>query len=542
MTPDTPIPPQGIRLLKPREVDRTFVEMRDGVKLYIEVFRPEGPGRFPTLLTRNPYHAIDIPPHTRDKSTHSEFVSRGYAVVEAEVRGTGISEGTFRFLHNDGNDGYDTMLWIREQPWCDGNIGLMGQSYLSMDQFALAGMNPPGLKAMFAGVGGADIYDDMVYPGGIMSSLSLDWAQRHIMRIIAPWLPRLRRASDPVDPGIYGMQEKVHGERTMKGLRQLLEQGCPFDMGFLKEWIEHPTDGSYWRNHSPYNFFSQIKTPICLLGGWFDLFPGPVIRAFLEIDAPKMLVMGPWFHGERDGIDLNALQLRWFDYWLKGLDNGVMDEAPVMYYVMGREEWRFCRSWPPRTHPLTLYLRSGPEGAVDSLNDGVLSRDAPGPEEEGDRIAHDPNRPVPSVAYRNVDIRRGEKSMLTYTTEPLREDLEIAGVVRVHLAFSSSARDVDWMAKITEALPDGESILLTSGALRSSHRLSHESLVDLEPGSTYEIDINLAPTCKAFLTGNRVRLDLGNSDFPLLFPNQLPSENCVHHGRMGISYVTLPVA
>jgi len=534
-------PPEGIRLREPAEVERTYIEMRDGVKLYLEVFKPEGPGSFPTILIRNPYHAIDVPPQTRDQGTHKEFVERGYAVVEAEVRGTGLSEGSFRFLRNDGKDGYDTILWIRDQPWCNGKIGLTGFSYLSMDQFAVAAQNPPGLKAMFAGVGGADIYADMVYPGGIMATLAFNWAQRHVMRIIAPRLPQLRRAPDPVDPRIYLMQEKVHGERLLRDLDHLLTEGRLFDTDYVREWIEHPNDGEYWREQSPYTFFPKIRTPIYLLGGWFDIFTSGVIRTFLEIDAPKRLLIGPWFHAETSGIDRTALQLRWFDHWLKGIENGVMEEAPVMYYVMGREEWKLSADWPPETQQLTYYLHPGTDAPRHSINDGVLSRDPPLSDEGGDKISHDPQRPVPSVGHRNVDLRRGERRMLTYTTEPLQRDVEVVGSVRVHLSFSTRATDVDWIAKLTEVLPGGESILLSSGALRGSHYRSHEFPKDLEAGRVYEIDIDMPPTAKVFKSGNRLRLSIANSDFPLRFPNPLPSESMLHHNRREASYVTLPV-
>ncbi len=534
-------PPHGIRLYNPREVDRQYIEMRDGIKLYLELFRPDAPGKFPTILSRNPYHGTDIPPQTRDKSCHRDFVSRGYAVVEAEVRGTGISEGKFRFLHNDGNDGYDTILWILQQPWCDGNIGMTGLSYLSMDQFAVAGRNPPGLKAMFAGVGGADIYRDMVYPGGILSSLSLNWAQRHIMRIISPWVPKLRNISEPIDPRIYEMQEKVHGQRARIGLKQLQEHGNLYDTDYLTEWIDHPTDGPFWREQSPYNFFPKIKTPIYCLGGWFDLFTGGVIRTYLEIDAPKKLLIGPWFHGQNHGIDLNAVQLRWFDHWLKGIANGIMEEAPIMYYVMGLEEWRLADRWPPETKEVRYFLRSGDKEPVDSLNAGRLSVEPPNSTEEPDPISHDPDDPVPSVAYRNADISRGEKSMLTYTTEPLEHDLEIAGSIRLHLAMSTTAKDVDWAAKVTEVLPNGESIILTSCAMRASHHKSHESPENLVPGKIYEMPIELPPTCKVFKKGSRIRLSVANSDFPLLYPNPLASKSTVYHGVGAQSYVILPL-
>jgi putative CocE/NonD family hydrolase len=528
--------PEAVREYKPADVERTYIEMRDGIQLYAEVFRPNSPGPFPTILSRNPYHSSDIPPHTRDKNAHRDYVSHGYAVVEAEVRGTGISEGRFLFLKNDGNDGCDTIEWILEQPWCDGNVGMMGLSYLSMDQFAVAGQNPPGLKAFFAGVGGADIYGDMVYPGGIFATLAMNWAQRHIGRLISNHVPLLRNVSGIVDPRIYPMQEKVHGDRTRVGYEHLLG-GKLFDTTYVTDWIEHPTDGEYWREMSPYRFFPDIKVPIYCFGGWFDLFPGGVIRSFQEIDAPKKLLMGPWFHGQSDGIDLTGEKLRWFDYWLKGEDTGIMDDPPVLYYLMGRGEWKAADGWPPRTRDVRYFLRSGTGVAEHSLNDGLLTTDPP--DEDVDPIEHDPDDPIPSIAFRNADISRGERRMLTYTTNPLEEEIEVVGSIRINLATSTGARDVDWTVKLSEVLPEGESIILCSSALKGSHHLSHESPEDLVPGNIYDMKITLSPTCNAFGVGNRIRISIGNSDFPLLAPNPIPSENLLHHKG---SFVSLPVA
>ena len=367
----------------------------------------------------------------------------------------------------------------------------------------------------------------------------MNWTQRHIGRIISPWVPKLRNVSEPIDPRIYDMQVKVHGERARIGYESLLREGKLFDTSYVTEWIEHPTDGPFWREQSPYNFFPFIKTPVYCQGGWFDLFTGPVIRTFQEIDAPKKLLVGPWFHGQNHGINLTGVKLRWFDYWLKGEENGIMEEAPIMYYVMGRDEWRVAGEWPPLTRELRYFLTSGEEKPQYSLNDGLLGPDPPRTEEEPDALNHDPDDPIPSIAYRNADISQGERRMLTYTTDPLDSDVEVVGSIHVNLAASTDAKDVDWTVKVTEVFPGGESIVLTSWALRGSHHKSHEFPEELTPGMAYSFEFDLPPTCNAFKRGNRIRLSVGNSDFPLLFPNPIPSRNLLYHGNG--SFITLPV-
>jgi putative CocE/NonD family hydrolase len=306
----------------------------------------------------------------------------------------------------------------------------------------------------------------------------------------------------------------------------------------VTDWIEHPNDGEYWREFSPYNFFPKIKVPVYCFGGWFDLFTGGVIRQFVEIDAPKKLLMGPWFHGQSDGIDLTREKLRWFDYWLKGEETGILKDPPVLYYVMGRGEWRAAADWPPETGEVRYYLGPGGGEPEYSLNDGLLIRESVGGD-GADTISHDPDDPVPSIAFRNAEISRAERRMLTYTTEPLQGEVEVVGSIGVNLATSTDARDVDWVAKLTEVFPNGDSILLTSSALRGSHHLSHEFPEELVPGKVYEIKLDLSPTCNAFARGNRIRLSIANSDFPLLVPNPLKSENLLHHGG---SFISIPVA
>ncbi len=535
-----PPPNWGVQLYSPGEVGRTFVTMRDGAKLYIEVFRPDAPGPFPVLLLRNPYHNVGMPPQSRGRDTHRELVSRGYAVVEAEVRGTGLSEGQFRFLHNDGDDGYDTILWIMEQPWCDGNIGLMGGSYLAMDQFAVAAQNPPGLKAMLPEIGGADLYNDMAYRGGVLNLLLIRWTIGQIAHITAPKFPQFTSAPEEVEPAIYEMQEKCHGERIQASVERALA-GLPlYEDTFFKEWMAHPNDGPFWQEVSPYSFFSDIKTPVFCLGGWFDFFIEGTLRSFVEIDAPKKLLIGRWFHGEREGFDSLNVKLRWFDYWLKGIDTGVMDEPPVRLFVMGKNEWRYEQTWPPPATSSKFFLRSG-DAASGSLNSGNLSLSAPGDSEAFDEIAHDPARPVPSIAYRNADIRRAEEAMLTYTTEPLDDDIEVTGPVEVRLYTSTDATDVDWFVKLTEVHPDGSSIVLSSGVLKGSHYRSHEFPEELAPGRIYPLTIPLASLCRVFPKGHRIRIGIANSDFPEFNLNPLASTSRVYRDAERASHLLLPV-
>jgi len=531
----------GVQLHKPREVDRTYVAVRDGTKLYVEVYRPDSPGRFPAILLMNPYHNVSVPPHSRTKSNHIEFTSRGYAVVESEVRGTGISEGKFFFLRNDGKDGYDIIRWIRDQPWCDGNVGLMGASYLGMDQFPIAARNPPGLKAMFVGVAGADLYGDMVYPGGILNTMILRWAVNHAAHLLPPWVPQLFDMPQEIDPRIYEMQEKIHCQRTQLMIKQALEGGGLYDNDFLKEWISHPTDGPFWRQDSPYNFFKSIRTPVYCQGGWFDFFIAGTIRSFVEIDAPKKLLIGPWFHGGKEGCDLLGVQLRWFDYWLKGIQNGIMEEPPVRVFVMGKDEWRFEDGWPPKSRTMRLYLRRGEPNPRHSLNDGLLSTKPAAADEEPDRISHDPANLVPSVAFRNADIRRAERACLTYTTEPLSKDIELNGNVELLLNASTNAFDVDWFAKLTRVIPEGDSIVISSGVLRASHRRSHEHPQKLVPGRVYAMRIVMSPLCILIPKGHRLRLDLANSDFPHFAPNLVASDNEVYHDARHRSCLILSV-
>jgi len=532
----------GGSVYEPAEPIRTYVPMRDGTRIYVEVFRPDDPGKFPAILERSPYDNVYVPPQTRGTEVKKEFVSRGYAYVRAEVRGTGISEGKFAFLGDEAEDGCDVMAWIREQPWCDGNIGTTGLSYQGMNQFAVAALNPPGLKAMFVGVAGVDMYRDCFYPGGVLNIQMFNWALRHIGHIIPPWVPQLRSVPEPVDPEIYPMQLKVHNDRMRLAVQRAFAGKTLYDDDFFQEWLDHPTDGPFWNGISPVSFFDRIQTPVFCYGGWFDYFVEGTIRSFLEIDAPKKLHIGPWFHGQSENEELPGLQIRWFDHWLKGIDNGVMEEPAVKYFVVGADEWKTAESWPPRTKPVRYYLRAGKGEPSHSLNDGALSPSTPESDESPDEIAYDPENPTQSIGLRKVDISQAEKSMLTYTSEPLEIDTAIIGPVEIVLFASTSQKDVDWFARICEVDSEGKSTILTGGVLKGSHCKSHEEPEDLVPGQVYEFAFETPSMCQAIAKGSRIRVSLSNSDFPLFFSNPMGSRNKLCHDPAHLSRIVIPVA
>ncbi len=533
-------PSWGIALHQPREVDRTYIPMRDGIRLYVEVFRPDSEGPFPTILIRNPYHDVSIPPNSRDKHSHEEFVRRGYAVVEAEVRGTGISEGKFRFLVNDGPDGYDTIRWIRAQPWSNGKIGTVGNSYLGMDQLFLAAEHPPGLKAMFVGYAGADIYHEAVYPGGILNMLMIRWSIIHLAHITPPNVPGLLRFQEEKEEEILGMMRRINHARARIAVESVSKGRGLYDIDFLHQWMENETYGQFWEAQSPGSIFEKISTPIYCYGGWFDFFIRGTIRSYTEINAPKKLIIGPWFHAGREGFDMTGTQLRWFDYWLKGRENGIMDEPPIRAYVLGRDKWIFQSTWPPKTREKRYFLSHVKKQGVHKDNEGILVCKAPRGQEP-DPINHDPDNPIPTISQRKGDISEAEKLMLSYTTGKLEKGLEIAGPPILNLFASTDSGDVDWIAKLTEVRPGGKSTVFTSGALRGSHFQSHREPHELISGKIYNFKIEMMPIWKVFHAGSRIRVDIGNSDFPNFYPNRIPSSNFIHHNVNYPSQLVLPV-
>lgn len=354
---------------------------------------------------------------------------------------------------------------------------------------------------------------------------------------------------------------------------------------FYDDWIRHPDYDDYWKKINAEEVFDQINVPVYTMGGWFDIFSQGTLHGYVGMatrgkterarKGSRMLI-GPWGHGSSQKygdldfgvgahVDESAAALRFFDYWLKGKDDGIGSEPPVTLYVMGKNIWRRENEYPlARTQYRKLYFHSG--GAANTGNgDGRLSWNAPAGESKPDTYRYDPMNPVPSTGGNNccgtptaagpIDQRRieGRGDILVYTSEYLDRDIEVTGPVKVVLYASSDCVDTDFVAKLIDVYPDGRSLPMAEGIVRARYRESPAAPKLLEPGKTYEFQIDMVGTSNAFLKGHRIRVDITSSHFPQFDRNPNTGEpfgttsntkvatQKIHHTAAHPSHIVLPV-
>ena len=521
--------------------------MRDGVNLVADVYRPEAPGSYPTLLQRTPY--------SKDALVYGPFVLRsaaaGYAVMLQDVRGRYKSGGDFYPMVNEKDDGFDTLEWISQQPWSDGNVGMFGGSYNGLTQWQAAMSGHKALKTIIPTITASNYHDGWTYQGGAFElAFNLSWT---LTALMADSVLRdvgdngkasdeYRELVDLID-GLFDEYERL----PLSG-HDLISRYAPY----YDDWLAHPTFDEYWKDLDISRVYDQLDIPALNMGGWYDIFQKGTIENFTGmhsrdsangIPQRQSLVIGPWNHpGMREGnpigdvnfgigssgagIDADGIQLRWFDRWLRGIDNGVEHDPPVRIFVMGSNEWRDEHEWPlARTDWQEWYLHS--QGAANSLNgDGLLNRERPGTEPP-DSFTYNPLRPVPSKGgglccnpvfshggafdQREVEMR---DDVLVYSTPPLEEPVEITGPITLILYASTTALDTDFTGKLVDVAPCGYARNLTDGILRARYRnsMEHEELLTPQEVVRYEID--LWSTSNRFLKGHQIRLEVSSSNFP----------------------------
>jgi putative CocE/NonD family hydrolase len=560
-----------------------MMPMRDGTRLAGDIYLPGGPGPWPTILERTPY----------SKATSAEvsvkapefYASRGYAVVIQDTRGRFRSEGTFYPFEDDGwrinRDGYDTVEWIAAQPWSDGKVGTIGGSYSGATQYQMTPTRPPHLVAQFVRESSSDYQAEWVYRGGALElAFVLPWA----LGVTLNNLPHLVPDADVEGKGsvLRRVQEEME---TWFRARPLAP--CPFLAGlsgWYNEWLAHPDDGPFWWQWNVGLKYAEIDTPVCHFGGWFDGFLRGTLLNYQGFKAHarseqarrgQKLIVGPWIHGPLNidqrvvgeidygpeaAVQINPLRLRWFDYWLKGIDNGFVDEPSVSFFTMGSNTWQQATDWPPPdARPLRLYLCGGRSGSATSLNDGSLSAQVPGVEDP-DSYLYDPDHPVPVLGggflgspSGGYDQRPVEPRVLTYTSEPLPRDLEVSGPVTATLYAMSTARDTDWVARISDVAPDGTSRIVCDGVLRARYRESYETPRLLTPSQVERFEVDCWSTSNLFRAGHRIRVAVTSSCFPRWDANPNTGEpfgtspravvalNTIFHDSFRPSHVTLSV-
>jgi len=626
---DARVGPDGMPLDGPYDVamlDTIMVPMRDGARLATDVHLPvrDGaplPGPWPVLLERTPYgrnrlsrseRSVAEPDTAKSRAQVARiFAERGYVVVYQDVRGRYDSEGDYQKYLDDAPDGYDTCAWILEQPWCDGRIGTKGLSYAAHTQGALASAGAPGVAAMFLDSGGfSNSYQGGIRQGGAFELKQATWAYRNAL--VSPEV-----ASDPEKEAALQAVDIFQWFREMPWSpgRSPVALSPAYEAYLFEQWT-HGVFDDYWKQPGIYaEGFHDVwpDAPMVHMSSWFDPYPRTATENYIGLRArkrgPVRLILGPWTHGDRsltwagdvdfgpeatlDGqlaADYWELRVRWFDHWLRGIDNGVDREPAVRYFVMGGGtgtknaagrldhggHWKSADDWPlPNAVDTPYYLGE----------DGTLSAAEP-QEEEGRRsYRYDPADPVPSVGgtiTSGAPIMVGgafdqreradffgstepfrplaeRPDVLVFQTEPLASDVEVTGPLVARLWISSDGPDTDFTAKLidvyppSEDYPEGFAMNLTDGIIRCRYRDSWETPSFMEGGVVYEVTIEAFPTSNLFKAGHRIRLDVSSSNYPhfdLNFNTGEPegqatrsrvATNTVWMDRTRPSHVILPV-
>ena len=562
--------------------------MRDGTTLYADVYRPDGPGPFPTILQRTPYDKTAA--LASQMLDPMKAAKAGFALIIQDTRGRFTSGGEFNCFIDDINDGYDTVEWAAAQPWSSGRVGMIGASYVGATQWLCAITRPPHLVAIAPNVTASNYHDGWTYQGGAFElGFNASWT-----------LLQLTLANFKTHSGVRSIPQARQAElvKSVDGMTDAFLHLPLKDMPQLSggladyyfDWLAHPSFDDYWKKLCIEDQHSNVSTPALNIGGWYDIFLGGTIRNYLgmrknaateEARNGQKLIIGPWQHSSRGtsmagshyfgvaadsmALGLDEIHLRWFNQWLKGEDTGMLDEPPVRIFVMGDDVWRDENEWPlARAQTTNYYLHSG--GNANTLHgDGSLSPEAPS-DEAPDVFLYNPANPVPtrggqlccnpyfasSGAFDQNEIE-ARSDVLVYSTPVLERDVEVTGPITVTLWAATSATDTDFTAKLVDVCEDGCARNLTDGIIRARYResMSEPSLV--EPGRAYRYTIDLWATSNVFKAGHKIRLEVSSSNFPRFDRNTntggviaadtelKPAVQTILHDAAHPSHVSLPI-
>ncbi len=533
------------------------VPMRDGTKLAANLFLPKEQGRFPAILMRTPYGKPNA-----DWGDAKRYAAAGYALVVQDCRGRGKSEGAWDPFRYDVEDGFDTQEWVGNQPWCNGEIGTIGGSYVGWTQWAAAPQANSHLKAMVPVVPFGNAFD-LAYSGGAFQ-----------LALLMGWGSSVGGIS--LNP-----EQLQHAYRHLP----LRDFGGQFEkkVPYLDDWIQHVQYDDYWKQRGMDYRYAAVTVPALNVGGWYDIFSKTTIELVNQVRAVsgdrrvrrnQFAIMGPWTHGvggrkagELDfgseaALNLGELQFQWFEYWLKGRETGVQDWPACYLFIMGENRWRGEPEWPLKRTQFTSYFLHSSGHANTLKGDGSLDTAEPGPEQP-DRFTYDGNDPVPSVGGNNLvgasagpyDQTKVEErqDVLVYSTPLLEQPVEITGPVKLQLYASSSARDTDFTAKLVDVYPDGKAYNLCEGILRATYRQGRDHPLLLEPGQIEPFEIDLWVTSDLVKVGHRIRVEISSSNFPRFDRNpntgkpfgtdteMLSASQTIIHDKAHPSHLVLPI-
>ena len=536
-----------------------MVPMRDGVRLATDVYLPANriPGqKFPTDMIRTCYN----------KSTADQFfvfAHYGYAIVSQDTRGREASEGIWQPIINEKADGNDTLDWIAAQQWSNGNVGMIGASYLAITQWAAAASGNPHLKALISMVTGGVPMFDFPHRAGVLSPGAMAWTVSMRKRSFAP-----------------DDMERQDWDDVLKTrpIKDIPFKGIGERIPFWDEWMEHEQYDGYWHQANWLMDQHKIDVPALYVTGWYDDV-GPGSMQIWDMNKRngrqnQKLILGAWKHKMNISRDIHQIYygvdairydmfyqyLRWYDRFLKGIENGIELEPKVDYFTIGHGKWKVAETWPPEnTENIALYL-DGQSGLAQQ-NSGMLRFSCP--QENGtDHYDFDPNDPTPFLIdiseneclvpanYRDVELR---SDVLVYTSQPLTQKLTMSGEPVAILYAASSAKDTDWVVRITDVDEDRNSIRMCDGIVRAKYRKSFIEPKLLLPGEIVRYEIPLTWISNCFDVGHRIRVEIASGADSSIFPNSNtgePMADCVHtviahqtvyHGANYPSCVIIPL-
>jgi len=514
-----PADPQPLPVRCIRDV---LIPMRDGVRLAATLYLPEAKGRYPGILSYYPYLkdgwiGLFKEPHYR------YFASRGYAVMQVDFRGTGASEGKnpHPFDVQERQDGHDIVEWIAGQPWCTGGVGVWGFSYGGITALSIASTRPPHLRAIVPIHATYDNYEWLLRTHGCRGLLlaDVDWGTRMAACNLLP----------PVVQDEEGRWAHIWHER-LGG-----------DPPWFMDWHGEPPGPDFWRRRRiP---LGAIEVPTFAICGWHDAYTAPAFRIFQEVGAPSRVLIGPWKHALPDLSPVSPIggvheMERWWDRWLKGVNNGVEEEPPITIFVQGAGAWRHETEWPiARTVRRRLHLADG--GALDaaspsSARSAVYRYDSRVGTGSIGYNGHRLHLPIPD------DQSFDDHASLSFTGPPLEHDLEITGEPRIRVVLSADIDELTLVSKLCVVSPDGRSRVISRGNANPARADAHAECLPLVGDERRSVEIAMHPASIVVRAGDRLRLCLAGSDFPELWPTPRPYTVEIHSGPQEQSWIEIP--
>ena len=586
---------------------KVMMPMRDGIRLTTDIYRPKTTEKVPIIFSRTPYNFNswgDGEQRTRTAQRAYEAVKRGYAYVVQNERGRYFSEGEWDILGTPLTDGYDAFSWMKDQVWSNGKIGTLGCSSTAEWQMAVAALDHPSHAAMVpqsygAGVGRVGDFFEQGnwYRGGVEQLLFFSWlygvehdkfkpripagaTQEDLIRIsrfydLAPENPRVDMSEALKHLPIKDILQNINGKREV----------------FDKMVVRKPNDED-WFKGGLYHDNMDFGVPSFWFASWYDVSISPNLALFNhvrknakdpEVRENQYLVIAPVLHcsytratentivGERSvgdaRLNYDAQIYSWFDFWLKGEQNDFKENTPrVQYYTMGSNKWQSSESWPPSNAKMeTFFLQSG--GEANSLfGDGKLISKKPGEQDNADAFTYDPMNPVTSYGGNvcctgnavkggsfDQQVMETRNDILVYTTDPLKEGVEVTGSIETMLYVSSDAKDTDFTVKLIDVYPDGSAYNLDETIQRVRFREGYDKELFMEKGVVYKVDLTPMSTSNYFKEGHRIRIEISSSNFPRFARNMntggnnfdekegVVAHNKVHHSNEYPSQIRIPI-